>query len=318
MVSVYIGTERAQLLCAKVLEFTIRKHCKSVEIFYLDQFDLHGGLVGARTPFSFQRLFVPSLPATSSQQLYLDSDMLVFDDLAALLATCSKSGLIYGVSQPKDGRANQSSFLYFNDVSYDRGPTLGSAIKLAGSDSSYYNRLVNYFDGIWSDVEYSIDATWNSLEFRDHNTKTLHFTDMESQPWLYGAHPLNAVWITELSEAVEQNVISHNEIVREINLGHVRPSLVRDLHCKSGDRRLYLLNDLFWYPPGTIFLSRPVVGRCLAGRNKVIRRLTGLALRVYKCFSSPRERLLTFRLMKEAFSPYRPTQFGCGIFKDYN
>ena len=89
-VRVYVGSQDAQMLAVKVLEFSIRRHTTADVVV----FPLHEAKIEfptprevknrPRTPFSFQRFYIPALQGQRGRAIYLDSDMQVFRDIQEL------------------------------------------------------------------------------------------------------------------------------------------------------------------------------------------------------------------------------------------
>jgi hypothetical protein len=85
----------------------------------------------------------------------------------------------------------------------------------------------------------SIPSDWNCLERFDNSTCLLHYTDMNTQPWVSLNNPLGELWMKALERAVSENFISYSDVQREIVAGHVRPSLLNHLQLgKLGVRKL--------------------------------------------------------------------------------
>src|SRR5262245_50696114 len=85
---VFVGADDSQLVAARVLEFSIRRHAsRPVDLTVMR--DLPVPLPRDRrnrpqTTFSFYRFLIPRLCDYRGRALYLDADMLVFADLAEL------------------------------------------------------------------------------------------------------------------------------------------------------------------------------------------------------------------------------------------
>jgi len=75
-----------------------------------------------------------------------------------------------------------------------------------------------------------VSPHWNALEsFDPEHTCLLHYTDMNTQPWVSTGNPLGHLWIACLRSALARGFISRLEIENEISEGHVRPSLSAQL-----------------------------------------------------------------------------------------
>jgi len=81
-----------------------------------------------------------------------------------------------------------------------------------------------------------ISPNWNSLEcYEEGKTSLLHYTDMSTQPWISTANPLGYLWVACLRRAVQSGFISHEELEREVQSGHVRTSLVAQINAGVDD-----------------------------------------------------------------------------------
>jgi hypothetical protein len=76
----------------------------------------------------------------------------------------------------------------------------------------------------------NIASEWNALEcFEPQRTCLLHYTDMNTQPWISTANPLGHLWIACMRRALAAGFISRADVEREMSSGHVRPSLLPQL-----------------------------------------------------------------------------------------
>ena len=87
-IKVFVGSDRSQLLPAKVLKFSILENTKNgLDFKLLDKVkipqpkDLRQS---QRTGFSFCRWTIPEICKFKGKAIYLDADMLVFRDIKEL------------------------------------------------------------------------------------------------------------------------------------------------------------------------------------------------------------------------------------------
>ena len=250
-----IGAEEEQYLPSLVLKHSILKHVsQKVEFIILDQ-AVHQSRYKTelekrtgRTPFSLQRFLLAEQLISSSCDIgvYLDSDMLVFEDIAALCAEFENlNEPIATVSvDPVWKRKAQSSVLIMNRLG---AKLLLDRFQTFLSNLISYDELM-YFENIrgWS----SISCVWNCLEYYDENTKLLHFTDMDTQPWLKSTNKFCGIWEIALYNALSSDEV-HQEFLKSLEKGFIRPSL---LELNSMPYRHYtglksLLADYLWIPP---------------------------------------------------------------------
>ena len=237
--------------------------------------------------------------------IYLDSDMVVYDDLIELVKESEKSeNSIVGVQQRKhDLRGNQSSVIVFK---------LYKMKKLTYHDidsilKDYHNGNYSYEDIFktlkpFGGIDYSISWKWNCLDFQVTETKLLHYTNMETQPWLSSVSPLASAWERNLNVGVDSELIKKHKKMR-----YVRPNL-------GIDSRIGYLKELFWYPPGNIPTTRPWLFNMM--RAKYIGNIFSFSLRLFKALRSKRERIVFLLLVKLLISGRR-IDGTVGIFENY-
>jgi hypothetical protein len=101
-----------------------------------------------------------------------------------------------------------------------------------------YEKLM-YRMAVAEKIDAAIDPRWNSLErYEDAKTALLHYTDMNTQPWLSRDNALNYLWSRDLFEAIDRGVISREYIAAEVSSGHVRPSLLYQIDNRVEDAAL--------------------------------------------------------------------------------
>jgi len=230
-VKVFVGSQPEQKLSVKVLEYSIKKHASlttEVMPLYEASFDFPVPKDPAnrpRTPFSFQRFFIPALCGHAGRGIYVDSDMQVFKDIRGLWTIPFDGADLLAAREPgESGRRPQFSVMLLDCAA------LGWDIRklVAGlDDGTYTYETLMYEMKAAKIVRAGIDPAWNSLErYEEGTTALLHYTDMPKQPWLSLANPLAYLWARDLIEAVESGFLSRELVAEEVAAGHVRPSLL--------------------------------------------------------------------------------------------
>jgi hypothetical protein len=263
-IPIFVGCEREQLLPARVLEHSIRKWTREkVRIIRLYEV-LEPAQTEGRTPFSLQRLSIPRLSGYSGKSIYLDSDMLLFDDVRALVAHHPDNvALSSAAAPPGSGRQPQFSVMV---IDCSRARWDADALLVAAQGN--YEAIM--FDFAFEPSKaVALPYEWNSLErYEPGKTALLHFTDMDRQPWLSNRNPLAGVWVEALLDAVRDGFISFDEIVKEARSGNVRPGLMYQVEHGIVDARalprVERLKDELYTPPHTV--AR------FSGRNTVLER----------------------------------------------
>lgn len=229
-IKIFVAATEAQMLAVKVLEYSIRKHASmTVEVV-----PLH--LVGIdiprpkdernwpRTPFSFQRFIIPEACAYKGRAIYLDSDMQVFSDIRQLWEMPLQGNALISAQDAKEGgRKPQYSVMLLDCARLDWDIKKVVASMDAGGLS--YESLM-YDMSVANEQAALIPAEWNSLEsYSVNQTRLLHYTDMDTQPWVYTNNPNGYLWCQDLFEAIRDGYIDASLLDEHIAKGWVRPSL---------------------------------------------------------------------------------------------
>ncbi len=236
---VFVGVDDSQMVAARVLEYTIRKHA-SCPVRFVPMIDVatpqpKDPANRARTGFSFSRFHIPRLAGFRGRGVYMDADMQVFSDVAELLERDMGSATVLCTRQDEPppawkendwfhpGRQMSVMVLDCERLRWDVNEII------AGMDRGEYA----YAD-LLSDMcivpEEQIDDTlppaWNHLEhYEPGETRLLHYTVVPTQPWKSDANPLRELWERAFAEAKAAGLIYPTEIGRAVRAGHVKRSL---------------------------------------------------------------------------------------------
>lgn len=242
-IDVFVGADRSQLMAVGVLEHSIQRHtAERVRVCPLTDIDLpepRDLRQGSRTNFSFARFAIPELKGYQGRGLYLDADMLVFRDIKALWSLPFDGGTViiqeelpeHAVAPTKAGapgrRVKQTAVMLI-DCEKARWDVREI---VAGLDGRYTYEQLMYDLCIVpeAEVRYRVPFAWNSLEHHDLDTCLLHYTDMDTQPWVSADNRLGPLWLRELRLMIETGAVTRSDVQREIELGYFRPSLMREL-----------------------------------------------------------------------------------------
>lgn len=241
-VRIYVGATAAQTLAFKVLEYSIRKHASlSVQVFPLHRAGIKipqpkDEKNRPRTPFSFQRFLIPAVAGYQGRAIYLDSDMLVFRDIRQLWSLPFDGAQVL-VTREGDTKGHPAQFsVMLLDCAALRWDVRQIVKALDENDLSYEQLMFEMASA--ERVRAAIDPAWNSLErFRKRRTALLHYTDMESQPWLARHNPLNRLWTQALFEAIDAGHITELDVEEDVRSGYIRPSLLYQVHERIADSR---------------------------------------------------------------------------------
>ncbi len=226
-IRVFVGASDREWLPARVLEHTIRRHAtRTVQVTAMFDTPIAAEVQqhSIGTPFSEFRWRVPELAGHQGRAVYFDSDMLVFQDIAALwdIPLNGASALMALLGETPDFIKAKSVQLM--DCSHP------SWIPRAERREAFD---VTFFGG---SGKYVLPAEWNHLDtYQPRRTALLHYTNVPTQPWLSTAHPLGHVWVQALLDAIDDGAITASDVAREVAAGHVRPSLLYQVRQRFPD-----------------------------------------------------------------------------------
>jgi hypothetical protein len=218
----------------RVLEFSMREATTlAVEVSSIASFPLVIPLPRdlrnqPRTPFSFQRFLIPDLCGYQGRAIYLDADMQLFSDVGALWSARMDGYDLLTVQQGNEGRNGQFSVMLLNCERLQWH--IESIVQGLDEGNFTYEQLM-YEMCVAGSVGRILDPGWNSLEkYEPGQTRLLHYTDMDTQPWVSLNNPLGYLWVACLRRAINADFITREELTREIAAGYVRPSLLKELN----------------------------------------------------------------------------------------
>lgn len=257
-IRVYVGSMEAQMLPVKVLEYSIRKHASmNVEVLplHLSGIDVptpKDSKNYPRTPFSFQRFLIPALAGYRGKAIYIDSDMLVLKDIRNLWSLAfNEADLLSAWQLENSTRSPQFSVMLLNCASLKWN--IRSIIEELDKGNLSYEELM-YKMSVAKNIRTAIDPVWNSLEqYEEGVTALVHYTDMNTQPWVSSKNSIGYLWVRELIEAIDNGFITLDYVRNQVNKGHVRPSLLYQIECHVEDScslpKLAQLLDKGFVPP---------------------------------------------------------------------
>lgn len=243
-VRVFVGASPVEYLAFKVLEHSIRKHtAHAVEMTFMHA--LSYSLPKARknqpaTNFSFYRFMIPALTGYEGKAVYMDSDMLVFRDIAELWNLPFEGAKVLTIEDEEgDGRTIQQSVLLLNCGTLDW--SIERIVQDMDEGKYDYSDLMRHLCIVDSDqVRLAIPSRWNSHEkYEPGETGLLHYTRLRTQPWVSTENPLSHLWVQALLDALDTGFITRELVAEEVRKGHARPSLLAQV-----DQRCLNASDL--------------------------------------------------------------------------
>lgn len=253
-IKVYVGGTESEYLPFKVLQHSISKYASMytevVQIWQSDRAkDMPQPLERAnrpRTKFSFQRFLIPALNNYQGRAIYLDSDMMVLKDIFKLWKLDMSDKDLLATAAAKGQQSTRFAVMLLDCGKLDW--KIETIVEGLDSGKFSYEELMQ--DMPLARVGNHIPANWNSLDsYTKGVTSLLHFTNSSSQPWLSRDHKYEHVFMEMLFDCLESGGITLEEIKKEVDLGHVRPSLLlqteerEDASFKLGERALRLDRD---------------------------------------------------------------------------
>lgn len=230
---IYIGTDPSQMIAARVFEFSVRRHATMPVVF--DTMDRvtwpfpRDAKNQPRTNFSFHRFAIPELAGHRGRGAYVDADMLVFRDIREFWEIPFNGATVLYAPSANPKRPKQFSVMLM-DCARLRWDV---AAIIEGMDAGRYDydQLVGDLciepD---ADVQARIPPEWNSLDlYFPGKTGLLHYTHMETQPWVYSRHVHGDLWVAALQDAIADGAVSEAEVADAVERSWARPSLARQL-----------------------------------------------------------------------------------------
>lgn len=237
---VFVGVDESQIVAARTLEHSIRKHATRPVRFYMmmdvptpEPKDPENR---GRTGFSFSRFHIPALSGYKGKALYVDADMQVFKDLAEMWDTPMNGKKIQCTFQAeappawKDfeqfhpGRQMSVMLLDCEKLDWDINEIIG------GLDRGEYNYADLLFEMCIvpeDEIGDDLPPIWNHLEqYEPGETGLTHYTVVPTQPWKNDENPLRGVWEEGYREALAAHVVHKNEVDRLVRGGFLKRSLV--------------------------------------------------------------------------------------------
>lgn len=314
---VFVGGDESEEVAARVLEHSIRKHASApVEVTIMRDLSVptprhHRNR--ARTRFSFYRFVIPELCGFRGRALYVDSDMLVFRDLAELWRIPFGEDRILCTNQAEPPAAWRDWSWFrpgrqFSVMLLDcaRLPWRIDEVVRGLDEGRYtYEQLLFEMCLVESDgIGDRIPTEWNHLEHHEPGRTALtHFTVVPTQPWKTDATPLNGLWMAAYEEAVAAGMVDPAQVRAGIRRGWYKPGLEPAL---AGAPAFWTWTD----PDAAGAAERPRDPRLAAAEEEVRRLQRDLdalrrswTWRVGRLITRP---LLLFDRARRAAPPVRP------------
>lgn len=242
-VSIFIGSGDASLLERKTLIYSLHKHTKrplSVFVFNGTNNTVeHNGTIKPlphsilkfksankwATEFSLYRYLIPELCDYRGKAIYLDSDMICLSDISELfdndLDDCD-----FMAKKEEGGWSTSVSLLNCERCRFDLDKFF---VRLSQKNYSYqdFTKMKPKFLSHYSYRIKELPPAWNVFDKCDNQTKLIHYTDLNTQPWRFPYHPFGELWFTYFNEAISAGYISQIDIDESIRNAYVRSDLMK-------------------------------------------------------------------------------------------
>ncbi|MEO5861664.1 MAG: glycosyltransferase [Burkholderiales bacterium] len=247
LIRVYIGSDRSQALAVSVLAHSIKRHT-AAQIEVIPMLDLpvptpKDPRNGQRTGFSYSRFCIPKLAGYQGKAIYLDPDMLVFRDILELWeipfdgakVVIQQEVKFENESTQKLGapqkRKKQCAVMLLDcaNLKWD----IEEIVAEMDAERYDYDQLMHEMCILdESEIKFGVPFEWNSLEHYDSETRLIHYTDVYTQPWTECGNKFGHLWLNEVRLMLADGSLKWKDIHRDIDLGHFRPSLIRDIRYR--------------------------------------------------------------------------------------
>lgn len=246
-VKVFIGSGEASLLERKTLIYSLRKYTRrELDIYvyngthnaiehnaeepFLAPLPLKLKYRNRATEFALYRFIIPQLCGYQGKAIYLDSDMVCLADIGELYDT-PLDGYNFlakadAYSQIEDALWGLSVMLI--DCERCRFDLEAIYREIDGGNYSYYDfsRMSRAFLQYHPYRIGHLGPRWNSFDYFDRETKLIHYTRLDTQPWKHPGHPYGSVWFAHFKEAIAAGYITQEDIELSILRSYVRQDIM--------------------------------------------------------------------------------------------
>jgi hypothetical protein len=257
-IRIFVGADAVQTLGVRMLEYSIKRHTPvSVDLVTIDDTNLpvpRDPQNRSRSGFSFCRFDIPRRCGYNGRAIYMDADMQVFTDVTPLWNWgMNGADVIYCTEHSGHPRPPQFSVMLM-DCSHLRWDVTRIVRGLDEGEYTYEDLMQHLCILPEDRKKKTLPFEWNSLEhYEEGKTCLIHYTDMETQPWVSKENPNGFLWYGLLRQAIEEGFITIEDVHREIQKGHVSPELPRWAELPAIADLEMLRKD--WVPPYKRFVK---------------------------------------------------------------
>jgi lipopolysaccharide biosynthesis glycosyltransferase len=246
-IKVFIGSGEASLLERKVAIYSLQKHTqRQLDIYVfngthnaIELNDQEPFLAPLSlklkyhniTEFSLYRFLIPQICNYQGKAIWIDSDTVCLADIAELF----------------DTSLNSCDFLSKEEAYNTTSQNLwGLSVMLIDCKQTRFD-LETYFDeiaqGLYTYTDFScmspaflahhpfkigqLDSQWNVFDYCDEQTKLIHYTNLNTQPWKYPHHPYGELWFEYFAEARKAGYVTERDIKLSLVRAYVRHDILQ-------------------------------------------------------------------------------------------
>jgi len=248
-VKVFIGSGEASLLERKTLLFSLKKHtARELDINVFNgthdtvernaeaPFRINMPLkvkYANFTEFSNYRWYIPHFCNYKGKAIWMDSDIIAFDDIGKLFDTPMKGYDILAVKGSYNQEEGQETFatsVMLIDCEKCKKFDIELYFREIEENKYSYNEMARMSKKF---LEYhpinigELDKNWNVFDSWDKDTKLLHYTGLLTQPWKYHNHPYGELWFNYFFNAFQKGFITQKDIDISIARSYVRKDIMQ-------------------------------------------------------------------------------------------
>ena len=206
---VVIGGGEEDKIPALVTEFSIKSR-SLVDVEVIQTYNKDRPMFkcnSSATLFSLVRWWVPELRNFKGRAIYLDSDMVILDDICKIFNLPMNNCAILHTPDPS---------VMLIDCEHE-GIKHWDAWDIRDTIDAGLMRYRNMMESInYTSPEHigTLDAVWNHCDIYEEGiTKNLHYTNLHLQPWrVRKEHPYEKIWTKELLDAIKYGLIREEEL----------------------------------------------------------------------------------------------------------
>jgi lipopolysaccharide biosynthesis glycosyltransferase len=201
------------------------------------------------TEFSLYRFLIPQICNYQGKAIWLDSDMVCLADIGELFDT------------PLNGcdflaKANAYPLTTRKKAWGPKGKDLwGTSVMLIDCEKCRFDLEAiadevdqgdyTLFDLLFMTPKFlqchpyqigQLDPQWNQFDYYDKNTKLIHYTNLDTQPWKHPNHPYGNLWFRYFREALAAGYVHPQNVNITKRRAYVRQSIMQGNSPLPGSR----------------------------------------------------------------------------------